>query len=127
MKLNNSVAAVVTGGASGLGEATARSLAAHGVKVAIFDFNAEKGEAVAKEIGGGFCKVDVTKDAEVEAGLARSASLLIAPAPATPSRPPSAIRKPRKPSTSRSMRSTASSRSTWSARSAASPNRRKAC
>ncbi|MBX3510257.1 MAG: SDR family NAD(P)-dependent oxidoreductase [Hyphomonadaceae bacterium] len=72
MKLNNSVAAVVTGGASGLGEATARSLAAHGVKVAIFDFNAEKGEAVAKEIGGVFCKVDVTKDAEVDAGFAKA-------------------------------------------------------
>ena len=47
MKLDSSVAAVVTGGASGLGEATVRALAAHGVKVAIFDMNADKGEAVA--------------------------------------------------------------------------------
>ena len=52
MKLDSSVAAVVTGGASGLGAATSRALAAQGVKVAIFDFNDEKGEAIAKEIGG---------------------------------------------------------------------------
>ena len=44
--------AVVTGGASGLGAATARLLASQGVKVAIFDMNAEKGEAMAAEIGG---------------------------------------------------------------------------
>ncbi|HEY8353348.1 MAG TPA: SDR family NAD(P)-dependent oxidoreductase, partial [Sphingomonadales bacterium] len=47
-------AAVVTGGASGLGEATARALAAEGVKVAIFDLNRERGEKVAAEIGGSF-------------------------------------------------------------------------
>lgn len=69
MKLDSSVAAVVTGGASGLGEATVRALAAHGVKVAIFDMNAEKGEAVAKDVGGVFCKVDVTDDATVVAGF----------------------------------------------------------
>ncbi len=65
-------AAVVTGGASGLGEATARSLAAAGVKVAIFDRDAAKGEAVAAELGGVFCKVDVTSDADVDAGFARA-------------------------------------------------------
>ncbi len=65
-------AAVVTGGASGLGEATARALAAAGVKVAIFDRDAAKGEAVAAELGGVFCKVDVTSDAEVDAGFARA-------------------------------------------------------
>jgi NAD(P)-dependent dehydrogenase (short-subunit alcohol dehydrogenase family) len=54
MNLDSSVAAVVTGGASGLGEGTARMLAAKGVKVAILDMNAERGEAVAK-IGGVFC------------------------------------------------------------------------
>jgi len=43
MKLDNTISAVVTGGASGLGEATARALAAHGVKVAIFDMNEAKG------------------------------------------------------------------------------------
>jgi NAD(P)-dependent dehydrogenase (short-subunit alcohol dehydrogenase family) len=69
MELNSSIAAVVTGGASGLGEATVRALAAHGVKVAIFDLQRTKGEKVAGEIGGVFCEVDVTKDASVEAGF----------------------------------------------------------
>jgi len=72
MELNSSIAAVVTGGASGLGEATARALAAHGVKVAIFDLQRTKGEKVAEDIGGVFCEVDVTKDASVEAGFARA-------------------------------------------------------
>lgn len=63
-------AAVVTGGASGLGAATARALAAKGVKVAIFDLQADKGEALADEIGGVFCKVDVTSDNSVDAGFA---------------------------------------------------------
>src|SRR6516164_6672303 len=72
MKLDSSVAAVVTGGASGLGEATARALAAQGVKVAIFDMNEQKGEAVAKEIGGVFCKVNVTSEEEVDAAFAKA-------------------------------------------------------
>ncbi|MBR0820188.1 SDR family NAD(P)-dependent oxidoreductase [Bradyrhizobium liaoningense] len=72
MKLDSSIVAVVTGGASGLGAATSRALAAHGVKVAIFDFNEEKGVAVAKEIGGVFCKVDVTSDDEVDAAFAKA-------------------------------------------------------
>src|ERR1700761_6212980 len=72
MKLSSEIAAVVTGGASGLGEATARALAAKGVKVALFDMNEEKGEAVAKDIGGVFCKVNVTSDADVEAGFAKA-------------------------------------------------------
>jgi NAD(P)-dependent dehydrogenase (short-subunit alcohol dehydrogenase family) len=72
MQLNSSVAAVVTGGASGLGEATARALAAHGVRVAIFDMNEDKGEAVAKSIGGVFCKVNVTSDDDVDAGFAKA-------------------------------------------------------
>ena len=54
MKLDSNISAVITGGASGLGEATARALAAQGVKVGIFDLNEEKGEAVAKELGGVF-------------------------------------------------------------------------
>lgn len=70
MKLDTNTAAVVTGGASGLGEATARALAAKGVKVAIFDLQKEKGEAVAGEIGGLFCAVDVTSDDSVDAGFA---------------------------------------------------------
>ena len=72
MKLDSSVAAVVTGGASGLGEATARALAAQGVKVAIFDMNDAKGEKVASEIGGVFCKVDVTSEETVDAGFAKA-------------------------------------------------------
>jgi NAD(P)-dependent dehydrogenase (short-subunit alcohol dehydrogenase family) len=72
MKLDSSVAAVVTGGASGLGAATSRALAKHGVKVAIFDFNDEKGEAIAREIGGVFCKVDVTSDEQVDAAFAKA-------------------------------------------------------
>ncbi|PTS84662.1 MULTISPECIES: SDR family NAD(P)-dependent oxidoreductase [unclassified Caulobacter] len=72
MKLDNTVSAVVTGGASGLGEATARALAAHGVKVAIFDMNEATGEAVAKDIGGVFCKVNVTSDADVDAGFEKA-------------------------------------------------------
>lgn len=65
----NGTAAVVTGGASGLGEATARALAASGVKVGIFDLNGEKGRALAEEIGGHFCEVDITSSASVEAGF----------------------------------------------------------
>ncbi len=72
MKLDSSVAAVITGGASGLGAATARALAARGVKVAIFDLNAEKGEALAAEIGGTFCPVNVTDETSVDAGFARA-------------------------------------------------------
>lgn len=70
MKLDGNMAAIVTGGASGLGEGTARMLAERGVKVALFDLNAERGEAIAREIGGLFCKVDVTDDASIDAGLA---------------------------------------------------------
>ncbi len=72
MKVDSNTAAVVTGGASGLGAATARALAAKGAKVAIFDLQAEKGEAVAREIGGVFCEVNVTDDASVDAGFAKA-------------------------------------------------------
>lgn len=72
MKLDASIAAVITGGASGLGAATARALAAKGVKVAIFDLNAELGEAMAAETGGVFCPVNVTSDASVDAGFAKA-------------------------------------------------------
>ena len=76
MKLDSSVSAVVTGGASGLGAATARQLAAHGVKVAIFDLNADLGEALAKEIGGVYCAVNVTSSAEVDAAFAKARAAL---------------------------------------------------
>ncbi len=72
MKLDQSMAAVVTGAASGLGEGTARMLASHGVKVAVLDMNAERGEVVAAQIGGIFCACDVTNDASVDAALARA-------------------------------------------------------
>jgi NAD(P)-dependent dehydrogenase (short-subunit alcohol dehydrogenase family) len=72
MELTSSIAAVVTGGASGLGEATARALAKQGVKVAIFDLQKEKGEKVASEIGGTFCEVNITTDDSVAAGFKRA-------------------------------------------------------
>src|SRR5205809_2089017 len=72
MQLDASIAAIVTGGASGLGAATARRLASHGVKVALFDLNAEHGEALAKELGGVFCKVDVTSEEQVDAAFAKA-------------------------------------------------------
>jgi NAD(P)-dependent dehydrogenase (short-subunit alcohol dehydrogenase family) len=62
-------AAVVTGGASGLGGATAERLAALGAKVALVDLNAELGEAHAKKIGGQFIKADVVNEAEVDRAL----------------------------------------------------------
>jgi NAD(P)-dependent dehydrogenase (short-subunit alcohol dehydrogenase family) len=72
MKLGKDISAVVTGGASGLGAATARRLASHGVKIAIFDLNEAAGEALAKDIGGVFCKVDVTSEEQVDAGFAKA-------------------------------------------------------
>lgn len=68
MELKNT-SALVTGGASGLGEATARALAARGVKVVIADLNNERGEAIAKEIGGVYSRCDVTKTDEVIAAV----------------------------------------------------------
>ncbi|PKB26016.1 NAD(P)-dependent dehydrogenase (short-subunit alcohol dehydrogenase family) [Novosphingobium kunmingense] len=72
MKIDNSTAAVVTGGASGLGRATAEALAKAGVKVAIFDLNEEAGEEVASAIGGLFCKVDIMDEASVVAGFTKA-------------------------------------------------------
>nr|MCU0922225.1 SDR family oxidoreductase [Burkholderiaceae bacterium] len=72
MKLSSDISAIVTGGASGLGAATARRLARSGVKVALFDLNEAAGEALAKEIGGVFCKVDVTNEEQVDAGFAKA-------------------------------------------------------
>lgn len=69
MKLSDRISAIVTGGASGLGKATAQALATEGVRVAIFDLNAEQGEAVAREIGGVFARVDVTSDESLDAAF----------------------------------------------------------
>jgi NAD(P)-dependent dehydrogenase (short-subunit alcohol dehydrogenase family) len=68
----NETATVVTGAASGLGEATARELARRGAKVAVLDRDAARGEQVASEIGGVFCEVDVTSDEKVAAAFARA-------------------------------------------------------
>jgi NAD(P)-dependent dehydrogenase (short-subunit alcohol dehydrogenase family) len=66
---------IVTGGASGLGEGTARMLAARGGKVVIADMQVEKGEAVAREIGGAFVKCDVTSEADGGAAVAKAVSM----------------------------------------------------
>ncbi|MEQ9529502.1 MAG: SDR family NAD(P)-dependent oxidoreductase, partial [Parvibaculaceae bacterium] len=66
MKLDSSISAIITGGASGLGAATARALAKEGVKIGIFDLQEDKGEALAKELGGVFAKVNVTDEASVD-------------------------------------------------------------
>jgi len=68
----NGMAAVVTGAASGLGEATARELARRGARVAVFDRDADRGTEVAGEIDGVFCEVDVTSDEKVATAFARA-------------------------------------------------------
>src|SRR5690554_4718463 len=72
MKIDASTSAIVTGGASGLGEASARALAAKGARVALFDLNEERGRQVAEEIGGIACTVDVSDEASVDAGFAKA-------------------------------------------------------
>lgn len=69
MEFNTSLAAVVTGGASGLGRASAQALAAAGLKVAIFDLDVQGGQAVADEIGGTFHEVNILDEDSVVAGL----------------------------------------------------------
>lgn len=70
MEIKNSVA-VVTGGASGLGEATVRELLGQGAKVAIFDMNVEQGEQLVAELGEDviFCKMDVADESNVQTGI----------------------------------------------------------
>ena len=70
MQINQSVSAIVTGGASGLGLASARALAESGARVAIFDLNRDAGEAAAASLGGVFCAVDITSEESVLAGFA---------------------------------------------------------
>ncbi len=65
----------MTGGASGIGAASARRLAARGAKVVIADLKAEDGEALAKEIGGAFVTVDVTDTAQIEAAVTKAVEL----------------------------------------------------
>src|ERR1700754_4514571 len=72
MKLDSTVSAVVTGGASGLGLATVKALRERGVKVAILDFNAENGARAAEETGSVFCQMDVTDDAQAVAAFEKA-------------------------------------------------------
>lgn len=72
MKLDSSVSAVVTGGASGLARASATALAAQGVKVAIFDMNEDLGNEVAKEIGATFHSVNIMDEDSVLEGFAEA-------------------------------------------------------
>jgi NAD(P)-dependent dehydrogenase (short-subunit alcohol dehydrogenase family) len=72
MKIDSSLAAVVTGGASGLGLATVQALRAAGAKVAIFDLNPEAGERAAAETGAVFCQCDVLADESVDAAFAKA-------------------------------------------------------
>ena len=66
---------IVTGGASGLGEGTARMLAREGGKVVIADLQADKGEAIAKELGGAFVKCDVSSEEDGKAAVAKAVSM----------------------------------------------------
>jgi NAD(P)-dependent dehydrogenase (short-subunit alcohol dehydrogenase family) len=66
---------IVTGGASGLGEGTARMLAANGATVVIADMQTEKGEAIAKDIDGAFVRCDVSQEADGQAVVAKAVSL----------------------------------------------------
>ncbi|HEX6582921.1 MAG TPA: SDR family NAD(P)-dependent oxidoreductase, partial [Thermoleophilaceae bacterium] len=77
MKLDG-MGALVAGGASGLGEATARELASRGARVTITDLNEERGTALAEEIGGTFAKADVTEEAQVAAAVESAGELRLA-------------------------------------------------
>ena len=74
MEINGKVF-IVTGGASGLGEGTARMLAANGAKVVVADMQVDKGEAIAREIGGAFVKCDVSQEADGQAVVAKAVSM----------------------------------------------------
>ncbi len=66
---------IVTGGASGLGEGTARMLAGHGATVVVADLQADKGEALARDIGGAFVRCDVSQEADAQAVVAKAVAL----------------------------------------------------
>jgi NAD(P)-dependent dehydrogenase (short-subunit alcohol dehydrogenase family) len=74
----NGAGAIVSGGASGLGEATARELAARGARVTVADLNEERGAALAEEIGGAFAKADVTDEMQVKAAVESAGELRLA-------------------------------------------------
>ncbi len=72
MQIDKNIAAVVTGGASGLGKASVQALSKAGAKVAIFDLNEEAGTKLAQEVGGIFCKVDILSEESVIAGFEKA-------------------------------------------------------
>ena len=72
MKIDSSISAVVTGGASGLGLASVKALRAAGAKVAIFDLNPEAGERAAAETGSVFCEANVLSDESLDAAFAKA-------------------------------------------------------
>lgn len=72
MKIDSSVSAVVTGGASGLGLATVKALREAGARVAIFDLNEEAGEKIAQEVGAVFCRADVLSDESIDEAFAKA-------------------------------------------------------
>lgn len=134
MQLNRSVTAVITGGASGLGEATARELAAAGCRVAVFDRDKTRGEKVAADIDGVFCEVDVTNEQSVIDGFKKARAALgqeriMINCAGTGIAIKTASRKKDSTEVAATRRNTltASSRSTWWARFAASQNRPPAC
>jgi NAD(P)-dependent dehydrogenase (short-subunit alcohol dehydrogenase family) len=71
----NATSSIITGGASGIGLATAKRVAALGGRVLIIDLNDEKGEAAAKELGGKYVKADVSDEAQVQAAVDAAAEL----------------------------------------------------
>jgi NAD(P)-dependent dehydrogenase (short-subunit alcohol dehydrogenase family) len=78
MKLTEGIGALIAGGASGLGEATARELAARGARVTIADLNGERGAALASELGGQFVKADVTDEEQVRVAVDAAGELQLA-------------------------------------------------
>jgi NAD(P)-dependent dehydrogenase (short-subunit alcohol dehydrogenase family) len=78
MVLTEGIGALVAGGASGLGEATARELAARGARVTVADLNAERGAALASELGGKFVEADVTDETRVQAAVDAAGELRLA-------------------------------------------------
>jgi NAD(P)-dependent dehydrogenase (short-subunit alcohol dehydrogenase family) len=72
------IGALVAGGASGLGEATARALTARGARVTIADLNEERGESLAEEVGAAFVRADVTDEGQVQAAVEAAGELRLA-------------------------------------------------
>jgi len=74
MRIDSSISAIVTGGASGLGLASVKALRAAGAKVAIFDMNPDTGAKMAAETGSVFCQVNVLSDESLDAGFEKAAA-----------------------------------------------------